>query len=82
MTGFHLMQHLHAYSGGTVRDLHTILYSPVELLPLHRHLNTYLLVGRITPIFSFVNKNPSCEMYPNVVGCRKRRKPEYGSFRS
>ncbi len=27
------MQSLRAYSGGTVRDSHTILYSPTELLP-------------------------------------------------
>ncbi len=33
MTGFHQMQNLHAYSGGTVRDSHTIIYSPVGLLP-------------------------------------------------
>ena len=33
MTGFRPMQNLHAYSGGTVRELHTILYSSMELLP-------------------------------------------------
>ena len=38
MTDFRLMQHLHAYSGGTVRDLHTILYSPAGLLPLPQAL--------------------------------------------
>ena len=38
MTGFHLMWRLPAYSGGTVRELHTILYSPVELLPLPQAL--------------------------------------------
>ena len=38
MTGFRLEQNLHAYSGGTVRDLHTILYSPMGLLPLPQAL--------------------------------------------
>ena len=33
MTGFRLPQCLHAYSGGTVRDLHPVVYSPVALLP-------------------------------------------------
>ena len=33
MTDFRHMHSLHAYSGGTVRDFHTILYSPVGLLP-------------------------------------------------
>ena len=33
MTGFRLVQNLHAYSGGTVRELHTIIYSPMKLLP-------------------------------------------------
>ena len=44
MTGFHLTQNLHAYSGGTVRDSHTILYSPLGLLPLPqalKHVFTY-----------------------------------------
>ena len=33
MTGFHQMQNLHAYSGGTVRDSHPVFYSPAGLLP-------------------------------------------------
>ena len=33
MTGFRLMQDLHAYSGGTVRDFHPVFYSPAALLP-------------------------------------------------
>ena len=33
MTGFRLMQNLHAYSGGTVRDSHPVFYSPAGLLP-------------------------------------------------
>ena len=33
MTGFHQMQNLHAYSGGTVRDSHPVIYSPAGLLP-------------------------------------------------
>ena len=33
MTGFRLTQNLHAYSGGTVRDSHPVIYSPAALLP-------------------------------------------------
>ena len=33
MTGFRLAQNLHAYSGGTVRDLHPVPYSSAGLLP-------------------------------------------------
>ena len=33
MTGFHQMQNLHAYSGGTVRDSHPVSYSLAVLLP-------------------------------------------------
>ena len=44
MTGFHLMQNLHAYSGGTVRDSHPVFYSPAGLLPHPQALkrNIYL----------------------------------------
>ena len=44
MTGFRLMQNLHAYSGGTVRESHPVFYSPVKLLPLTQALkrNIYL----------------------------------------
>ena len=38
MTGFRRMIFLHAYSGGTVRDFHPILYSPRVLLPHRGHL--------------------------------------------
>lgn len=33
MTDFRLLQNLYVYSGGTVRELHTIIYSLVMLLP-------------------------------------------------
>ena len=44
MTGFRLMQNLHAYSGGTVRDSHPVIYPPAGLLPLPQALkwNIYL----------------------------------------
>jgi len=38
MTDFRLVLILHAHSGGTVRDSHPILYSPMGLLPLPRAL--------------------------------------------
>ena len=44
MTGFRQMGRLHAYSGGTVRDSHTILYSPLALLPSP---------GALKPLFTF-----------------------------
>ena len=44
MTGFRLVQNLHAYSGGTVRDSHPVPYSPAGRLPLPQALkrNIYL----------------------------------------
>ena len=44
MTDFRQMHSLHAYSGGTVRDSHPVLYSPVGLLPHPQALkrNIYL----------------------------------------
>ena len=44
MTDFRLVLILHAHSGGTVRDSHPILYSPLGLLPLPqalKHVFTY-----------------------------------------
>ena len=43
MTGFRPDNCLHAYSGGTVRELHTIIYSPAGLLPLPQALNSVIL---------------------------------------
>ena len=44
MTGFRQMQNLHAYSGGTVRGSHPVIYSLVALLPQPQALkrNIYL----------------------------------------
>ena len=44
MTGFRQIENLHAYSGGTVRDLHPVFYSPTGLLPRPQALkrNIYL----------------------------------------
>ena len=42
MTGFRLAQNLHTYSGGTVRDLHPVFYSPVVLLPQPQALNGHI----------------------------------------
>ena len=52
MTGFRQMQNLHAYSGGTVRDLHPVIYSLVVLLPHPQALkrNIYFR-GEYTPTF-------------------------------
>ena len=55
MTDFRLQQSLHAYSGGTVRELHTILYSSTELLPPCGHSNGYSLAHSIAPKKLFVN---------------------------
>ena len=47
MTGFRQIENLHAYSGGTVRDLHPVFYSPVGLLPRPQALkrNIYLPIA-------------------------------------
>ena len=46
MTDFRLVDGLHAYSGGTVPDLHRILYSPLTLTQYQRHLNgIYVIMG-------------------------------------
>ena len=47
MTGFRQMQNLHAYSGGTVRDSHPVIYSLVALLPQPQALkrNIYLPIA-------------------------------------
>jgi len=44
MTGFRQIENLHAYSGGTVRDSHPVIYSPAALLPHPQALkqNIYL----------------------------------------
>ena len=41
MTDFRLVRGLHAYSGGTVPDLHRIHYSPLSLRRYQRHSNLY-----------------------------------------
>ena len=51
MTDFRLTQNLRTYSGGTVRDSHPVIYSPVELLPLPQALKRdYSLVNKIYTI--------------------------------
>ena len=56
MTGFRLAQNLHAYSGGTVRDLHPVFYSPTGLLPPPQALEQYIhYLYRIASLEVFVN---------------------------
>jgi len=57
MTGFRLAQNLHIYSGGTVRDLHPVFYSPAALLPQPQALKGHIhfAVKRIAPNIVFVN---------------------------
>ena len=47
MTDFRQVWRLHAYSGGTVRDSHPVLYSLVALLPHPQALkrNIYLVIA-------------------------------------
>ena len=47
MTDFRQVWCLHAYSGGTVRDSHPVLYSPTALLPHPQALkrNIYLPIA-------------------------------------
>ena len=56
MTGFRLAQSLHAYSGGTVRDLHPVFYSPTGLLLPPQALEQYIHYQyRIALSVAFVN---------------------------
>ena len=43
MTDFRLVDGLHAYSGGTVPDLHRIHYSLMQPERTAQHLNAYLV---------------------------------------
>ena len=63
MTDFRLMHSLHAHSGGTVRDLHPVIYSPAELLPHPQALkrNIYLR-GQYTRLF------PKCQWENRIAG--------------
>ena len=56
MTSFRCAQNLLAYSGGTVRDSHPVLYSPAGLLPHPQALkrNIYL------PIYD-TRSGPDCQ---------------------
>ena len=45
MTGFRQMQNLHAYSGGTVRDSHPVIYSLAVLLPHPQALKRNIYFG-------------------------------------
>ena len=57
MTGFRHAGHLHAYSGGTVREFHTIPYSPSGFLMSRWALKRYSLsVSKIALKTVFVNR--------------------------
>ena len=73
MTDFRLSAVLRAYSGGTVRDLHTILYSSVGLLPRPQTLKGINSLGnRIAPPACFVNRKiGDCEKLPSVLPYKK-----------
>ena len=59
MTDFRQMHNLHAYSGGTVRDSHPVIYSPAGLSPHPQALkwNIYLRVYD-TPFRCNCQSNP------------------------
>ena len=65
MTDFRQMHSLHAYSGGTVRDSHPVLYSPAELLPHPQALkrNIYL---RTYDTQSYCKSQSKCEKYLQI----------------
>ena len=66
MTDFRQMHSLHAYSGGTVRDSHPVLYSPVGLLPRPQALkrNIYL---RTYDTQSYCKSQSKCEKYLQII---------------
>ena len=80
MTGFRLAQNLPAYSGGTVRDLHPVFYSPVGLLPLPQVLkrNIYLQV-QYTQLFSDCQWKSKAEKPPKLR-CGFHFKQQYFVF--
>ena len=64
MTDFRQVWCLHAYSGGTVRDSHPVLYSPAGLLPhlqalkwnIYLHIDYHSFLGlsiEISSVFLF-----------------------------
>ena len=63
MTGFHQMQNLHAYSGGTVRDSHPVSYSLAVLLPHPQALKRNIYFAKsIYDEIVFVNRKTK-ELY-------------------
>ena len=63
MTGFRQMQNLHAYSGGTVRDSHPVIYSPMELLPHPQALKRNIYFeDSIHAFIKKVNRNKNISM--------------------
>ena len=63
MTGFHQMQNLHAYSGGTVRDSHPVSYSLAVLLPHPQALKRNIYFSKsIYDEIVFVNRKTK-ELY-------------------
>ena len=62
MTDFRQMHSLHAYSGGTVRDSHPVIYSPAGLLPLPQALkwNINLPKGYHAPQILSIGKEKDC----------------------
>ena len=70
MTGFRQIENLHAYSGGTVRDSHPVIYSPAGLLPRPQALkrNIYFTL-RITLSLIIVNqKKQDCMPASTLTG--------------
>ena len=80
MTGFRLAHSLHAYSGGTVRDLHPVPYAPTGLLPPPQALKLVFSFynTRIAPKVSFVNHRYSCIF--NFIGSNTPAVPPEYTF--
>ena len=62
MTDFRQMHSLHAYSGGTVRDSHPVIYSPAGLSPHPQALkwNINLPKGYHAPKILSIGKEKDC----------------------
>jgi len=62
MTDFRQMHILHAYSGGTVRDSHPVIYSPAGLSPHPQALkwNINLTKGYHAPKILSIGKEKDC----------------------
>ena len=75
MTGFRPAQNLHAYSGGTVRAFHTILYSPGGAVTASPGTETDIHLSTGYQLLPELSRKKDCSFYRDVIVYSYRRKP-------